>query len=192
MKSNKHKGKVHISIGFWLVLAVLLYLDGQGFVIICLAACFAHEFGHWLAIRSMGGAIQSIQLTAVGAEMKFDMRHMLSYRREVVACAAGPGVNFLLAGISVFFEWYLFAGINLSFGAINLLPIEVLDGGRILSCVLRIYCPLRADTIMHWVNVAAAGVLAGVGWTAWTRWGNLTLLCVVLWLIYGALNNKNK
>lgn len=171
-----------ISKGFLLIVALLLYLDGQGVVLWYLVAMSLHELGHLAAIYCLGGGIQSLRLTVAGAEMKLDMSRQLSYGREVLAIFAGPFISLCAAWFSSRFGWYLFAAANLSFGVINLLPIGILDGGRILACVLNMNWPNNADAVEHWISVAFSGVLLGLGWTAWRRWGNLTLFLASAWL----------
>lgn len=166
--------------------AVLIYLDGQGLVLRGALACVLHEAGHWAAIAFLGGRVRALRLTAVGAEMELDPCRPLSYGRELAAALAGPLVNLLLAGISVRKDWYLFAGMNLCFGLLNLLPICPLDGGRALSCILNVRWPQAADTVVQMISAVFAGALLGLGWAAWRGWGNLTLLCTAVWLLVGA------
>lgn len=165
----------------------MIYLDGQGLVLQGALSCAIHELGHWAAIVLLGGRVCSLRLTAVGAEMELDPGRPLSYGREAAAALAGPAVNLLLAWISVRTGRYLFAGLNLGFGVLNLLPIRPLDGGRALSCALAVRWPLLAERIVGAMSVLLAGGLLGVGWAAWRGWGNLSLLCTAAWLLAGTL-----
>lgn len=170
------------SKGFLLVLAALIYLDGQGLVLWSILACVIHELGHWVMIMLMGGKVRALRLTVVGAEMKLDTQHSLSYGREVAAALAGPAANLLTAWISVLGGWHLFAGLNLCFGVLNLIPVFPLDGGRALSFALAV-CDLQvADIIIRALSVVFSGVLLGLGWAAWRECGNITLLCTAIWL----------
>lgn len=171
--------------------AALIYLDGQGLVLRAALACTLHELGHWAAIVALGGRVRSLRLTAVGAEMELDLRRPLSYTREGLAALAGPAVNLLLAWFAAEQGWYLFAGLNLSFGLLNLLPIHPLDGGRALSCILAARWPRGADAVTGALSVSLAGALLGLGWAAWRGWGNLTLLCTAAWLLARVLKQEN-
>lgn len=175
------------SSGFLLVAALLVYLDGQNIVLWYAAACVIHEMGHWIAVVLFGGRVRALRLTAVGAEMKLDSYCALSFKKELLAALAGPFVNILFAFFFSKIGWYLFAGINLSMGVINLLPVEPLDGGRILSCILNESCPQYKDGIAKGVSVMFSGIILGLGWYAWRAWGNLTLLVAAVWLICGAI-----
>lgn len=170
-----------------MVAAVLIYLDGQGLFFQGALACILHELGHWAAIVLQGGRVHSLHLTAVGAEMELDPRRPLSYGREAIVALAGPAVNLLLAWISVRTGGYLFAGLNLCFGMLNLLPIRPLDGGRALFCILAVRWPVLAERVIGAASVLMAGALLGLGWAAWRGWGNLSLLCTAAWLLAGTL-----
>lgn len=168
--------------------AALIYLDGQGLVLLGALACLLHEAGHWAAISLLGGRVCALRLTAVGAEMKLDPCRPLSYGREFAAALAGPAVNLVTACFSIWKGWFLFAGMNFCFGVLNLLPIAPLDGGRALSCALNARWPRMADTVVRAISVVFSGALLGLGWAAWKGWGNLTLLCAAVWLLLGVLS----
>ena len=168
------------------MLAALIYLDGQ-LVLWGVLACVLHECGHWAVIVLLGGRVRALRLTAVGAEMELDGRRPLSYGREAAAALAGPAVNLIAAALSARAGAYLFAGLNLCFGLLNLLPIGALDGGRALSCVLLAWSPRTAGTAARAVSILLSGALLGLGWAAWRGCGNLTLLCTSAWLMAGVL-----
>lgn len=170
-----------------MILAALIYLDGQGVVLWSLLACTIHELGHWAVILLLGGKVRALRITAVGAEMELDSLHSLSYGKEIAAALAGPTVNLMIAGISAFSGWHLFAGLNLCFGVLNLIPVFPLDGGRALMFALTGLGLSIADMIIRVVSVVFSGVLLGLGWAAWRNWGNVTLFFTALWLTYKVL-----
>lgn len=170
--------------------AALIYLDGQGLVLRGALACVLHEAGHWAAILIFGGRVCALRLSTVGAEMKLDPRRPLSYGRELLAALAGPAVNLLTAWISVRNGWYFFAGMNVCYGLLNLLPIRPLDGGRALSCALNLRWPGAAEGVVRTISAVFAGALLGLGWAAWRGWGNLTLLAAAVWLLAGTLRGE--
>lgn len=172
-----------------MVAAILIYLDGQGLFFQGVLACGLHELGHWAAIALLGGRVRSLRLTVVGAEMELDPGRPLSYGKETAAALAGPVVNLLLAWLSIQTGWYLFAGLNLCFGLLNLLPIRPLDGGRALFCALAARWPIFAERVIGAVSVLIAGGLLGLGWAAWRGWGNLSLFCTAVWLLAGTLKS---
>lgn len=170
-----------------MLLALLIYLDGQGIVLLALLSCALHELGHWAVIRALGGRVSALHLSAVGAEMHLDPAHPLSYFREAAAALAGPAVNLLAAFAAARGGHYLFAGVNLCFGVLNLVPAAPLDGGRALGCILGQVSPRCAETAAEVITPVFAGGLLGLGAAAWRAWGNLSLLLVGLWLLLRTL-----
>ncbi len=181
------KIRIHCSKGFLLMLAILIWLDGEGLVLCSIFAAALHELGHGAMIWLMGGHVQELRLTAIGAEMRLDARYPLDYGKEMAAALAGPMVSLAAAALSIWREWYLFAGINLCYGLLNLLPIYPLDGGRVLSCLLTSCAPRAAERAARWISTAFAGALLGLGCAAWLRWGNVSLFCTALWIAIGVI-----
>ena len=132
--------RLRISPGVPLLLAAFVWLASPLLLGAILSAAVCHELGHWLVLRRVGGRIQRLHITVFGAEMQVDDRR-ISYGGELLAAAAGPMINLLLAAaIGLLGRWwepmYLFAGAQLVLGAFNLLPALPLDGGRILWLAL--------------------------------------------------------
>lgn len=183
-------GRVEATSGFFLLAAWLNYWDRSFLVPMAMAACGAHELGHYLTIRMLGGDIKYIRLTAVGAEMVLD--RPLGYWQEGLSALAGPGINLLLALVFCCREeTFTFAGLNLALALFNLAPVGRLDGGRALSCTLALLAgPDLAEQVgrrldLLWVTgLTAAGVLTGV-------LGNPTLLIVALWLLAALFRQNN-
>lgn len=131
-------GQVSISGGAMILAALLFYLDGDGVFLWAIAGCAVHEWGHWAAIRLLGGDVKELRITVAGAEMRLSGRVPLPPGRLLLAALAGPGANLLFALVSVRLarhglgRLYLFAGLNLGLACFNLLPAGRLDGGRAL------------------------------------------------------------
>ena len=176
-------GNLEATGGFFLLLAWLNYLDRQMILPLALVACVCHELGHYLAIDRMGGNIKKIRLTAVGAEMIF--ARSLSYWQEGLAALAGPAVNLLLA--CLFSRWEqgaLFSGLNLILGCFNLMPIGCLDGGRALHCAFCLISgPDTAQRFRRSLSRVFTSILFAGGILRLKGGGNVTLLCVALWLV---------
>jgi len=181
-----------ITAGFWLMAALLYYLDGDGLLPWAALACALHEAGHILVIRLLGGRIRRLRLTATGAELRLAP---LPPERLLPAALAGPGANLLAAVFSARLarylggKLYLFAGLNLGLALFNLLPAACLDGGRALEAGMTLLWS-------EWVGrrvVLACSILLSVlmclgGWSLLWRGRNFTLLFAGLWL--GTMTRK--
>lgn len=185
-------GHVKATGGFFILFAWLIYIDHQNIVPLVMVACAAHEFGHYITIRMLGGNIKYVRLTAIGAEMA--LSRPLGYWREGVAALAGPGVNLFLAVILCHFPWSIeLAGLNLVLGCFNLMPLGRLDGGRALHCTLALLLgPDWATAIGAWMDLAATVLLLVTGLLLVGLGGNLTLLLVSFWLVAVFISGKKR
>ena len=150
------------------LLAVFVWLSSPEVLGAVLLAALCHELGHYAALRRRGGWVRAVRISALGAEMQVEGR--MSYGGELLAAAAGPAVNLLLAAaLGLLGRWweplYLLAGAQAVLGCFNLLPILPLDGGRMLWLAL---CwgadPFLADR----VTVAGAALARRSPFLLWT------------------------
>lgn len=166
--------RVRVSPGAPALLAVFVWLSSPEVLGAVLLAALCHELGHYAVLRSRGGWVRYMEISALGANMQVAGR--LSYGSELLAAAGGPAVNLLLAAaLAALGRWweplYLLAGAQGVLGCFNLLPILPLDGGRMLWLAL---CwrtdPFLADRMAGGVSLAAAGLLtAGRHWPGGAR-----------------------
>lgn len=146
-------GKLTVTWGFAAMLALAL-LAGAGSVVPLVAlSALCHELGHLGALRLAGAAVESVHLTAFGAEIRADTRY-LPYGREILCTLAGPAVNLMLALVLARVTGdYVLAGANLLLGLFNLLPIPSLDGGRTLLLLVSWAAdPAAADCVCRAVG----------------------------------------
>lgn len=157
--------RLEASPGFLLLLGALFWLDeGVGLLPWGLAACAVHELGHVAAAFFCGGRVERLSLTAVGAELSFSYRAPLSYWQDSLVALAGPAVNLAAGGLFWALGRHLPAALSLGIGAFNLLPIQPLDGGRVMYGLLAERLdPDWADRLL----TAASGCLVG----RWQGWG---------------------
>ncbi len=146
----------------------MLWQSAQNWLIIALAALF-HEGGHAAVAWGCGVRIGGLRLDLFGARMRLD--GLMSYGREFWVAAGGPLVNFMTAAIAYPFwrasgghsegGWFLFLAASLGLGCLNLLPVESMDGGRLLRClVARIAGERPAEVILR----VTTGVCLGALW----------------------------
>lgn len=181
----RRRARVEVSPGFLLVLGMLFWLDeGIGLLTWGLLACFIHELGHMAVSARFGGRVERLSLTAVGAELTFSYGTPLSYGRDSVVALAGPAANLIAGGAALLMDWYLPAALSLGVGAFNLLPIQPMDGGRVLYNLLsELLDPDWAERIMTAVAGCLVGLLVGMGTIVTVQYANVTLLITALWLL---------
>ena len=126
-------------------LYVLLYFDASGFLRLGLLAAFLHECGHILMYCPLLRRFPVIEVTMTGFCMR-TAGERLSPRQRFVLAAAGPAVNFALAGVwalrlsqTTTIRGSAFWAANLLTGGFNLLPVPPLDGAQLASCL----CEMR-------------------------------------------------
>ncbi len=144
------------------MLVAMIASDGAAMLGIYFLSAALHECGHLFAARCARIGVREIRFDFSGVRICTD-REIPSYGAELVLAAAGPIVNlisvtasvifFSLRGVALsevvgavfsFIEGELtvlgavgfFAAVSVIQGGINLLPINTLDGGRILFCLL--------------------------------------------------------
>ena len=181
--------KVEVSPGFLFLLGALFWLDeGVGLLPWGLTACAVHELGHIAAAAALGGRIEGLSLTVVGAELRIGYEVPLTYGRDSLVALAGPAANLLWGGLALALHWELAAALALADGAFNLLPIMPLDGGRVVYGLLAGRLDIDwAERLMTALSGCLVGLLIGVGAVAAVQFANVTLLLTALWLLAGVL-----
>ena len=167
-----------------LLAAFLLLSRGLTLPAALLSAALCHELAHVLTLHALHTPPRRLTLSATGAEL--------------LAVAAGPGCNLLLWALLSLTGWpplTPFAGAHLILGALNLLPVRPMDGGRLLW-LLTALCtePYTADRVAYAVGaVASAALLVLCLYLTLTTGAGLFLLPGVLWLaVKGVLPNGAK
>jgi len=142
MKLNIKKAELHISFFFAAGVTAMLVLDESGTAAMTLAACFAHECGHLGCLILCGETPSRVSLAVFGMRIDRARGLSLSLWQEAAVAAAGPLVNLLFALLSLplwcggFFAMRIPFGINLALALFHSLPIEPLDGSRVLYFLL--------------------------------------------------------
>lgn len=184
--------ELHSTGGFWLLVGALLLAASVRFLLWVVVAAAVHEAGHILAIRALGGRIESLRLTGVGAVLRTRRAGLCSYREECLVALAGPLASLLLAlGAGTWArvfggtDAYLLTGISLALGVFNLLPAGPLDGGRVLRAVSSwLVGPHRSVVLWTWVTRGLGIALLGLGVWALLNGGSFPLLVCALWLLW--------
>ena len=180
--------RIQVSPSAPLLLALFVMLSSPLLLAALLLAALCHELGHYGMLRRLRTQISAIRITALGAEMQVAGR--LSYGGELLAAAAGPVTNLLLAlplayGGRLWEVLYLFAGAQLVLGVFNLLPILPLDGGSVLWNLLAwLTEPYTADRIAGIISFGMAALLTLAAAAALWKGGSPFLLLAAAALLW--------
>lgn len=194
MWTQSDRPRLETSPGFLLLIAVVFWLDeGIGLLPWCLLSCLIHELGHVAAAAACGGRIERLSLTVVGAELSFSYHAPLSYGQDSLVALAGPAANLAAGGLFLALGWEVAAALSLGIGAFNLLPVQPLDGGRVVHGLLAERLdPDWADRLMTAASGCIVGVLVGIGVVIAAYYANATLLLTALWLLTGVLRHGDR
>jgi Zn-dependent protease len=158
------------------------------------AIVLAHELGHALACRSVGGRAERILLWPLGG-----VAFVAPPARPgavLWSIAAGPLVNlallpvclglaalaqFAVGNLDVAHFFTMLALLNGGLLVFNLLPVYPLDGGQILQAILWFFVG-RIRALRAAATIGLAAMLVGVGLSLWAGRGWLMVLA-----LFGAL-----
>lgn len=177
--------RLSINVLFLASLLALMLADGGTIPLWCLAASLMHETGHVLAVLLMQRQPVRVELGAFGMRMLQADTAAMGYRRQMAVLLAGPLVNLASAGLLFAAgQAGLVMGIHLVIGLFNLLPIEPLDGGQALFCLLALHGDVgRAENVVFGLSLFLLFGLLVVGFYLLLAGGyNFTLLAVGLYL----------
>ena len=111
-------------------------------VSLILLSIVAHELGHAFCARAFGYDTKRIVLTPLGGYAQIDVEDFEGTEAEYYIAAAGPFVNFAIAGMLIPFAFFniehtrYLMMLNAAIALFNLVPAYPLDGGRMLRCLL--------------------------------------------------------
>lgn len=131
---------------FFLLAALILLLPLDWLTAAVLAAS-VHELGHLAALFALGEHPAFISIGGLGARIHTGP---LDGKGEFFCAAAGPAASLLLLSLCSLFPKLALCG--LVQGMFNLIPVHPMDGGRMLWCVLRRFCPRRGERILRGVQ----------------------------------------
>ena len=134
-----------------LLIAVGLFLVFNGLVAtisflilvsLILFSIVAHELGHAFCARAFGYDTKRVVITPLGGYAQINVEDFEGTEAEYYISAAGPFVNFAIAGMLIPFAFFsvehtrYLMMLNAAIALFNLIPAYPLDGGRMLRCLL--------------------------------------------------------
>jgi len=187
-------GRTEITPGFFLMIAALLIFDTENVLLYGLLAALLHEAAHAGMVKLFGGRIAKIRLSVNGAEIVLANTFGMSYLSEAFIYLSGPAMNILTAfavswagNVISSPELFAFAGLNLTLGLFNLLPVSMLDGGNALRS-LCLHFSGRVPLALHIVSIATVCLLSAASILLIHVYGiNISLILVAAYLMISGL-----
>lgn len=177
----KISGKIPISIYpfFWILAFLIGWINTQNipgtfiWTTIILLSVLVHEFGHALTALSFGQSAQ-IELVGFGGVTQRKGGSKLKLWKEFIIVLNGPLAGFCLSG----FAWWVLKVLRIShpeslltyaaeitfyvnffWTILNLIPVQPLDGGKLLSILLQSVFGLKGIKIGLFISLLIAAVL---------------------------------
>lgn len=160
---------------------VFCALDTLGLALPFLLSAVLHELGHLAVLWLLGIPVEEISVRLGGTVIRSELP---GGWREVLAAAAGPAVNLLLA-LACFRCWPPLCLCSLLLAWYNLLPVMPLDGGRLCQLILPRLLGRFGRLLCRALSLATIciAVCAGIWGTCVLQLGLLPALLAVIFLL---------
>ncbi|MDR3318665.1 MAG: site-2 protease family protein [Clostridiales bacterium] len=178
-------------------LGAALIVLGQGFTFLAYTITIVvHEMGHAGMAEKLGFVMDDIRIMPYGAAVGGALEGLKPVD-EIKIALAGPLVNLITAVIFTALWWLVpesyffteaFVTANLVNAVTNLLPVYPLDGGRVLSALIKLKKPrVRAQRVVRISGMALSAILFG-GFTASIFFGfNVTLGTMAAFIFFSSM-----
>jgi Zn-dependent protease len=164
----------------------LVYLDEGYLLWMVVGSAVMHELGHYIPLKIFGGKVLLLELSGGGLTMEHDAREKLGYGKELASVVMGPilsiGFALLFSLLNDMMLWQI-AGICLTHGIFNLLPMSGLDGGRALEIILAMRGSAAPQSAVRVTTAVCGAILGGFCVLLAVLYHNPSLLLALLYLL---------
>lgn len=173
--------RVRVSANTLLLIAFLAIFDRGFTLLVPLLAALLHELGHIVVMLCCGIEIRQIKVSLFGAEISGADVERAGRAAQIAVYTAGAAANLVCGTCRRGARIRVFAGCSYALAAVNLLPIETLDGGCIVAAVFsnckygHIIIHLFSGLSLFLLWLASSYLLLLYG-------GNLSLLMLIVYL----------
>ncbi len=165
---------VHVELSFLLTCLVLFtltgsFLTGLILTLVFLVSISCHELGHASVLKSLRIPC-SIHLVFLGGEARYQQSKAFSNSWEILLNASGIAANILLAVLGFvlkdlampeivrIFFYFLFQ-VNVFLALLNIMPVYPLDGGKLLTNLLKYPFGYQKSILISIVVSIVVGIL---------------------------------
>lgn len=193
--------KVKVKIGISYIIYVLVCLISNQFLLIVnyTLALILHELGHFYLARSKGYKVNRIKIDMLG--MKLNISENIDKNDHFFIALAGPMVNFILCILCTSLWWIVpesfyftsaFFQANLILAIFNILPVEPLDGGIMLKCLLSKSKIKTAKLISNIVNIIFIAGFTLLFIISFDKTPNFILLIFAIFFLLNLIKSRKK
>ena len=171
----------------------MILTDKSGIIPYGFLFALAHEIGHVLSMIIFKVKVEKIKFGLVNIDLfQSSSDKIISDRVSIIILFSGAFVNLLLYLIFYFYYchsgekiYYFLSLQNLFIGLLNLLPIDSLDGGKILRIILNKHFDFfMVEKILKYVSLLILVPLLLLGiCVLFYSWCNFSLVILAVYLI---------
>ncbi len=188
-----------IDFTFALTVTLMLLLCKEETVIISLFSSMLHETGHLIFMFIFRQKVVSVTFGAFGVRIDRHSSVALSYKKEAIIAFGGIMINFLIAILSHLYYYLIdsdfalkLTAVNIIIALFNMIPLEVLDMGRVIKYGLLLQKKdIDSDRMLSIISAISVNILA-IGTFVYTMvmGVNPSLIAVTIYLYVITLFKK--
>ena len=193
--------KLKIKIGIsYIILVIVCLLCSQFLLLINYTlALLLHELAHYYVAKTKGYKVGYLKLDLLGMRLKISEN--IDKNDHFWIAFAGPIVNFILCILCTALWWILpesfyfssaFFQANLILAIFNILPIEPLDGGVMLKCLLSKTNTKLASVISKIINIVFIVAFVCLFFISLDSEPNLITLMFAIFFIVNLIKTNKK
>ncbi len=188
---------ITFDFSFFAIVSLMLLFRENKFVFLCMLACIWHETGHLIAMFFYNVKVKKILFYGGGIKIIPDkLFNFTRFEVCIKVLLAGSVLNFItfmLTKNSISDTWTFFAAVNAVIGAFNMLPLQFLDGGKILVVFIRNFSSYHNAIILEryvkWINIIL--IMTVVLIVVLIGRANVTLFVTLFCLLFSALKDND-